>query len=366
MLIEIAAGILTLIVLALMWLRSKLPNVTNYTAELAKHNAWFDQENDFDKDVKELQAKRDKDYLELTENYYNLTTDLFHIIWGPHYSMGNPFPREFGKWQDYPASQQMYQCYLGHSLGVREGQTIGDFGCGTGGPTRCIAQFTGAKIKAVNITRYHLKQAEKWNKEFGLEDRIELIRSDFHATPLEDESLDGVYMCESLGHSPDYTKLSKEVFRVLKPGAKFTGYNWDLREEFDETNAHHRKIRFMLCYGLAMPRMRKMSEFGASMKEAGFEVICQRDHSDFAESLGGKPWWAVIEDMKSVQGILSTATSLVYYGLKTLELLMLISPGTAKMYDNLMICLKVGMEEGYKERVFTPMAYWLAVKPEKK
>ena len=69
--------------------------------------------------------------------------------------------------------------------------------------------------------------------------------------------------------------------------------------------------------------------------------------------------------MKTLQGVFSTATNLVWLGLKILELMKLVSPGTARMYDNLMVALKVGMEEGYKERVFTPMAYWLAKKPEK-
>ena len=107
-------------------------------------------------------------------------------------------------------------CLFCISFVQNEDTVIGDFGCGCGGPARCIAQFTGTKLKCVNITKKHLEMAAAYNKEFGLEDKIELVHSDFHATPFEDESLDGVFFCESLGHSPDYPRLMKEVFRVLK------------------------------------------------------------------------------------------------------------------------------------------------------
>src|SRR5690242_2456774 len=100
---------------------------------------------DADADEREMKEQRKANYLDVVNNYYDLTTDLFHAIWGPHYSMGIVFPVERGGWQSYRACQQQYQSYLALSLGANEKMTIGDFGCGTGGPTRCIAQFSGAR-----------------------------------------------------------------------------------------------------------------------------------------------------------------------------------------------------------------------------
>jgi len=226
MFVELLATAVMVCTGLLVLLKRKLPAVDSKTAELVKHLKFYDTD-DMQRDDKEMKDLRKENYLELVENYYNLTTDLFHIIWGPHYSMGVLFPKENHKWQSYPACQQMYQCYLGLSLQANENSVLGDFGCGTGGPTRCIAQFTGAKIKAVNITKYHLQTMQKWNEEMNIAHRIEPICSDYHHTPIESNSLDGVYMCESLGHSPDYKMLCREVFRVLKPGARFTGFNWE-------------------------------------------------------------------------------------------------------------------------------------------
>lgn len=274
------------------------------------------------------------------------------------------FPVENGRWQTYPACQQMYQCYLGMSLGANENSVIGDFGCGTGGPTRCIAQFTGAKIKAVNITEYHLKVMQKWNEQEHIDHQIELIPSDFHHTPIESNSLDGVYMCESLAHSPDYKMLCKEVFRVLKPGGKFTGFNWDLTDNFDENNPEHRNIRLMIMRGVGMPQMVKMSVLTEALKEAGFEILIQRDHNDFAMNLGAKPWWYLLEgNSLSLQVIFSSMTTMLFFAIWILEKLAMVSPGTAEAYNIIMVSLKVGMVEGAKQKLFTPMHYWLVKKP---
>lgn len=83
MLVEILAGMFGIFVCLLFWLKSKLPSVSNYSKELVAHNNMFNQEWDADKDVAELQKVRDEKYLEMTENYYDFTTQLFHIIWGP-------------------------------------------------------------------------------------------------------------------------------------------------------------------------------------------------------------------------------------------------------------------------------------------
>jgi sterol 24-C-methyltransferase len=353
------------------WLKRKLPAMDNFTEELRQHLALYDSD-DTDKDETELTQKRNAQYMKLAQNYYNLSTDLIHIIWGPHYSTGLVFPVEpyKGKYQTYPAAQQMYQCYLALALQADDTMTIGDFGCGTGGPTRCIAQFTGAKIKAVNITQRHLDQMAEWNKEAGIDHRIEPVCTDYHATPFEDNSLDGVYMMESMGHSPDYPRLCREIFRVLKPGARFTGFNWDLKESFDENNPKHREIRVKLIRGVGMPQMVKMSDFAKALKAAGFEILCQRDHNDFGMSLGSKPWHFLLSERSARTSFLGPLFFLmnplknsIYYSLLLMEKIYLVSPGTTKAYSTIMASLRDGMREGIKEDIFTPMHFWCAQKP---
>ncbi len=114
--------------------------------------------------------ERLREYKTVALNYYNFATQIFHKIWSPHYSMGIIFPTEDRRgWMNYPQAQSVYQCYLALQLGMREheeaGDVYGDFGCGTGGPTRMIAQFSGAKILAVNINKMHLEMLAKFNEQ---------------------------------------------------------------------------------------------------------------------------------------------------------------------------------------------------------
>lgn len=117
-----------------------------------------------------------------------------------------------------------------------------------------IAQFSGAKITAVNINPMHLDLLRRHNEDAKISNRIIPFLADYHETGLPDASFDGVYMCESAGKrererefafegivvktSPpiiactyDHKVLCKEVFRVLKPGARFVAYDWGMTDK---------------------------------------------------------------------------------------------------------------------------------------
>lgn len=121
--------------------------------------------------------------------------------------------------------------------------------------------------------------------------RVEqLINADYHHTPIASDSLDGVYMCESAACTHDHKVLCAEVFRVLKPGACYTGFDWQMTDKFDETNAEHRRVRFLLEKGVGVPRLVPMAYMRAALHEAGFEVITDvRNHSDWATKVGVLP-----------------------------------------------------------------------------
>lgn len=260
----------------------------------------------------------------------------------------------------YPQCQSVYQCYLGHSLRVDENSVIGDFGCGTGGPTRCIAQFTGAKIKAVNINKMHLAQMDQFNRECRISHQIEGVCADYHCTGLPDASLDGVYMCESAACTYDHRVLCKEVFRVLKPGARFTGFDWQMTDKFDEKNALHRKIRHWLELGVGVPRLVNMDYMRRALAEAGFRVITVRNHNDFGVALGGQPWDQLFEQYKTKFWM----TSLLRHVLVIAEKFGIAPRNSVKALDVMVMCREGMIRGGPLELdIFTPMAYWLAEKP---
>ena len=107
-----------------------------------------------------------------------------------------------------------------------------------------------------------------------------------------------------------------------------------------------------------------MSHLTEALEQAGFEVVVQRDHNDFGMALGGKPWWYVFEDNSwSLQVLFSSMTTVLFSGIWVLEKIRMVPAGTARAYDKLMLALKNGMHDGGKEKIFTPMHFWLARKP---
>lgn len=60
--------------------------------------------------------------------------------------------------------------------------------------------------------------------------------------PYEDNQLDAVYAIEATVHAPTFEGVYGEIFRVLKPGAKFGCYEWCMTDDYDEKNPEHRRI----------------------------------------------------------------------------------------------------------------------------
>jgi len=183
---------------------------------------------------------------------------------------------------------------------------------------RTIARFTGANVIGINNNGYQIekgrKQVRKWqscsrwicfkhfrfpllqNKEANLDKQCDFVQTDFMSLTrhIEPNSLDGAYAIEATCHAPNkvcvclstpigvpfagamdrgseflallfwcgrpcaipQTECFREIFKCLKPGAAFVGYEWVMTDKYDPNNARHRHIkklievrRFGVCVG---------------------------------------------------------------------------------------------------------------------
>lgn len=62
--------------------------------------------------------------------------------------------------------------------------------------------------------------------------RCQLITADFMHMPFPDSTFDVVYQLEASVHAPNKQSYFEEVFRVLKPGAIYGGYEWVMTDEY--------------------------------------------------------------------------------------------------------------------------------------
>lgn len=105
--------------------------------------------------------------------------------------------------------------------GIEPGMKVLEIGCGSGAFTTFVARAlgNGGKVYALDIQPAMLKQLEKKLAKPGNQEikNIKLIQASAYNLPLENNSLDLVYMITVLQEIPDRQKALAEIKRVLKP-----------------------------------------------------------------------------------------------------------------------------------------------------
>ena len=165
-----------------------------------------------------------------------------------------------------------HQNFLGEAIGLRPGMKVLDVGCGVGGPQRSLARKFGASIVGLNISEYQIGKCSVYNTKAGLDHLCSVLHGDFLDIPAEDGSFDAAYHIEAIPHAPDKAAVYAEIFRVLRPGAVFAGYDWCVTPLYDSGNPEHRELKEGIEYGNALPQIASFTEVTDSLQAVGFET----------------------------------------------------------------------------------------------
>eukprot|EP01121_Diplochlamys_sp_Union-15-3_P013032 TRINITY_DN398_c0_g1_i1.p1 TRINITY_DN398_c0_g1~~TRINITY_DN398_c0_g1_i1.p1 ORF type:complete len:347 (-),score=64.74 TRINITY_DN398_c0_g1_i1:70-1110(-) len=314
--------------------------------------------NLFSKEQKEGEDERKKNYDKLVISFYDLVTTFYEFAWGECFHFGVRF-----KGESFEASLARHEMYLAYRMGLQKGQLTLDLGCGVGGPARCIARFTEAKIVGVTISPYQIERAKILTMRARLEHLCSWTQADFLNLPIQDETFEAAYQIEASVHAPSRLEMYKEAFRVLKPGSYFGGYEWLMTEKYDRENPVHKSVKSRIERGNAIPALLEHpKEALQALKEAGFEIV---EHKDVAhENDSETPWYLPLSAGWSLSGIKHTRigrylTNRFLYLLETFKLAPQGSLKTSDMLNDAAIALV----EGGKLDIFTPMYFVLARKP---
>lgn len=129
----------------------------------------------------------------------------------------------FGYWEDpdddtpvEQAAHRLTDLVVG-KLGLSEGQSVLDVGCGIGTPGVRAARTTGARVTGVTISKEQVKRANALAAAEGLADLVRFEHADAMALPFAPESFDAAFALESIIHM-DRAKALRSIREVLRPG----------------------------------------------------------------------------------------------------------------------------------------------------
>ncbi|KAJ5091942.1 hypothetical protein NUU61_006812 [Penicillium alfredii] len=170
-------------------------------------------------------------------------------------------------------NQILYERSIASNIGLSTGDRVLDLGCGRGRVAAHMAQYSGAHVTGLNIDPNQIAQAQGFNEERGLQNSF--VTQDFNNLPLPfaDENFDGFYQIQALSLCKDHRALFREVFRILKPGAKISLLDWVSLPAYDPKNAEHAELMSRvkpLIGAVGTPTPESLEE---ALKDSGFEVV---------------------------------------------------------------------------------------------
>ena len=112
-------------------------------------------------------------------------------------------------------------------LGISEGGTLVDLGCGHAGAGLWLAPRLGKKLIGIDISEASLKLAERQAASLGFSDRATFVLSDMTNTGLEDGSCAAVISLDALLYVADKEAALREAARILRPGGYLGITSWE-------------------------------------------------------------------------------------------------------------------------------------------
>ncbi|KAE8372969.1 S-adenosyl-L-methionine-dependent methyltransferase [Aspergillus bertholletiae] len=180
-------------------------------------------------------------------------------------------------------NQLLYEESIAEHIGLKPGDKVLDLGCGRGRVAAHMTQYSGAHVTGLNIDPNQIAQARSYNEKLGFKDNRFIVQ-DFNSLPLpfEDETFDAFYQIQAFSLCKDFPALFREIFRVLKPGARFSMLDWVSLPDYNPSNPEHtqlmRRVKPLIgAVGTPTPKILENA-----LTDAGFTVT----RSDNA-SVGG-------------------------------------------------------------------------------
>jgi SAM-dependent methyltransferase len=137
------------------------------------------------------------------------------------------------KWGDiYEKNWVSVMDRICRAAAIAPGMRVLDLACGTGQPALPAARLVGPKgtVVASDVDRAMVEATRRRAREAGL-GNVDVLEMNMHDVRFPDASFDAVTLGFALMFSPEPTKVTSEIRRVLKPGARVAVAVWGAPEK---------------------------------------------------------------------------------------------------------------------------------------
>jgi sterol 24-C-methyltransferase len=180
-----------------------------------------------------------------------------------------------------PENQTLFEQQMARDLDLKEGSRGLDIGCGRGRIACGMATYSGASVTGVNLDPGQVIMGNEYARARGLSDRCQFQVQDMNDLPFPfaDRSFDAVYHVQAFSYAKDFDKLFREIFRLLKPGAKFACLDWVTLDNYDPGNAHHLELMRRIKPLIGAIGTPTVEQYVSPMRNAGFEILVSKNAS---------------------------------------------------------------------------------------
>ena len=159
------------------------------------------------------------------------------------------------------------------------GKRILDIGCGIGGPAMEMARTYGAEVVGIDLEAPLIERARAAARRADLSDRCDFRCVDVGPLQFPNESFDIVISSGAITQTDDKASMFRECLRVLKPGGRFSCYEW-MRSERD----YSAEMRYWFELEGLSYALETLDSFGLQLREAGFDNVETDDASEWYRS----------------------------------------------------------------------------------
>jgi len=152
-----------------------------------------------------------------------------------------------------------------------------DMGCGRGRIAHHFATLSGGQVSGYNIDPNQIESAIDWAVETNMSDRLHFKEGNHH-DPLDFESasFDGCFSFQAVWPFFKKNELddhAREMYRVLKPGARYACSEYLLSPYFDWNNQEHATLHKTYLPTLAATQSMYPADVCAALERAGFKIL---------------------------------------------------------------------------------------------